>query len=685
METKTTDDFRSKQTAADIARLSTEEKTALLEKTLAEIDQKNWELQIEAALERVRAKAMAMQNSTDVGEAIGIVFSELEKLGIAPLRCGIFIIHEETETMEIWTAISTNEGKVGKVSGWLSVNIHPLLKMAFDAWKQKNPYTTYELAGDDLVNYIKAIAANTEHYKMPTQNIRMDKQTVCAFSFTEGALFTFTAGPPSPDTVSVLQKFASVFGLTYRRYLDLKNAEEQARLAIKQASIDRVRAEIASMRSTEDLQRITPLLWHELNALHVPFVRCGVFIMNERTDTTQAFLASPEGKQLGILNINNAETPLTQKAVDYWQKGLVYTEHWDKEQFINWMQSLLEQKQIRSAKAYQGEAAPPESLHLHFIPFKQGMLYVGNTAPLSDEEIELTKSLSNAFAIAYARYEDFKQLEDAKNKIEATLNELRITQRQLIHSEKMASLGELTAGIAHEIQNPLNFVNNFSEVSKDLIVDVKQAMENDRQDEVHMLLTDISENLEKIAHHGKRADGIVKSMLQHSRKSTGKKTLTDINPLVEEYLRLSYHGLRAKNPGFDATYTTSLDERIEKIPIIPNDIGRVLLNLFNNAFYAVNEKKNFAKEEYKPTVTVTTKKKESFVEISVKDNGNGISKKIINKIYQPFFTTKPTGEGTGLGLSLSYDIVTKGHGGELKVYTKEGEGAEFIVLLPLQQ
>jgi signal transduction histidine kinase/ligand-binding sensor domain-containing protein len=300
-----------------------------------------------------------------------------------------------------------------------------------------------------------------------------------------------------------------------------------------------------------------------------------------------------------------------------------------------------------------------------------------------------------------------RELEQAKE-IEKAYHQLKITQTQLVQSEKMASLGELTAGIAHEIQNPLNFVNNFSEVSAELVDEMKQeltvgswqsAINGQRsavggQQSAIEILDDIKQNLEKILHHGKRADAIVKGMLQHSRTSTGQKEPTDINALADEYLRLAYHGLRAKDKSFNATMKTDFDVTIGNINIIPQDIGRVILNLITNAFYAADEKKKqlatdlsaFSNltglNDYEPSVTVCTKKKGNSVIISVTDNGNGIPQKILDKIFQPFFTTKPTGQGTGLGLSLSYDIV-KAHGGELKVETKEGEGTEFIIILPV--
>ncbi|MDZ4809108.1 MAG: ATP-binding protein, partial [Bacteroidota bacterium] len=300
--------------------------------------------------------------------------------------------------------------------------------------------------------------------------------------------------------------------------------------------------------------------------------------------------------------------------------------------------------------------------------------------------IGLIVVLGGILLTAIILYRNNRQKQKTNAVLETTLTNLKSTQSQLIQSEKMASLGELTAGIAHEIQNPLNFVNNFSEVNAELIDELKTELATGNTQQAIDLANDIKENEQKINHHGKRADAIVKGMLQHSRSSSGVKEPTDINALCDEYLRLSYHGLRAKDKSFNATMKTDFDASLEKISIIPQDIGRVILNLLTNAFYVVNEKTQSAVTtqtavKYEPTVSISTQKIGNKVEISVSDNGNGIPQKILDKIFQPFFTTKPTGQGTGLGLSLSYDIITKGHGGELKVETKEGEGTMFIIVL----
>ena len=287
-------------------------------------------------------------------------------------------------------------------------------------------------------------------------------------------------------------------------------------------------------------------------------------------------------------------------------------------------------------------------------------------------------------SLLYRNYRNGKKanniLQQQKRKIEQALIDLKSAQAKLIQSEKMASLGELTAGIAHEIQNPLNFVNNFSEVSNELIDEMNTELNKGDIEEAKVIASDIKQNLEKINHHGKRADAIVKGMLQHSRSSTGQKESTDINALCDEYLRLAYHGLRAKDKTFNAKFETDFDTSLPKINVVPQEIGRVILNFINNAFYAVNERKKLNEPGYEPEVIVSTRKEKDKVEVKVKDNGTGIPEKIKDKIFQPFFTTKPTGSGTGLGLSLAYDIV-KAHGGEIKADTKEGKGSEFIIQL----
>jgi signal transduction histidine kinase len=281
--------------------------------------------------------------------------------------------------------------------------------------------------------------------------------------------------------------------------------------------------------------------------------------------------------------------------------------------------------------------------------------------------------------LAQQKAETEKQREIA----EQALQDLKTTQAQLIEREKMASLGELTAGIAHEIQNPLNFINNFSEVNAELAEEIEENFSHGNVETVRMLIGALKENSLKIAQHGKRAEMIVKSMLEHSRNTKEDKQATDINALVDEYLHLTYLGMRAREKSFHATLQTHYEPSTGMVKVLPQDLGRVLINLFNNAFYAVSEKKKQTGSAFEPVVTVTTKRTGNRVEILIGDNGTGIPEKVAAKIFQPFFTTKPAGQGTGLGLSLSYDIITKGHGGDIKMQTKAGEFTSFVISLPV--
>ena len=408
---------------------------------------------------------------------------------------------------------------------------------------------------------------------------------------------------------------------------------------------------------------------------------------------------------------------LLEKAYDYYSKSLQLSEKTgDLSLMVDATKSLSETEALRgNYKAaldfYTRSTLYKDSIFNDESKAKIATLEKERLAEVKDKEIQLLNKENALQAveakriysilgvivlaviiIALIQYRNSKHrqkvntiLVEQKAKVESTLSELRSTQTQLIQSEKMANLGDLTAGIAHEIQNPLNFVNNFSEVNNELIDELKaerSKVKSERNEQLEDdILNDIKQNLEKINQHGKRADAIVKNMLQHSRSRSGTKESANPNALCDEYLRLSYHGLRAKDSSFNAIMKTDFDNSVQNINIIPGDIGRVLLNLYNNAFYSVGEKNKMQIENYEPTVSVQTKKINDKIEISVTDNGNGIPQKIVDKIFQPFFTTKPTGSGTGLGLSLSYDII-KAHGGEIKVQTREGEGSEFIIVLP---
>jgi signal transduction histidine kinase len=640
------------------------------------------EAQIEVALERVRSRAIAMRHSHELSEAAELLYKEFLKMGVESFSCGYLINDDEKGEWKIWL---TNPGEAFFKEFW-TVPYHAdhNLKARYESWKSKEEFHCAVLEGEENRAHHVVISKYAPWKKAMLETLP-PRLVFNSAHFSLGHLLVISPERLAPELEQAMVRFAKVFDLTWRRFLDLQKAEARAREERIEAGLDRVRAEIASMRSTEDLERITPLVWRELTTLEVPFFRCGVFIMDEEKEIVHTYLSTPEGKSLGLLQLPFDETDIARKTVSHWRSQEAYRDNWDRQQFTEWVQSLMDQGYIRESQSYQGADQPPEKLALNFVPFKQGMLYVGNSEQLSTEQLTLVKRLADSFAVAYARYEDFNRLEEAKGVVEKTLYELKATQSQLIQSEKMASLGELTAGIAHEIQNPLNFVNNFSEVNSELIDEIKLAVQTGNASEVLNLADNIKQNLEKVSHHGKRADAIVKGMLAHSRSGSGEKVSTDINALADEYLRLSYHGLRAKDNKFNADFKTNFDPDLPNVNVIPQDIGRVLLNLINNAFQACTGRSPGAVNGYgdKPTVTVTTRKTENGVQVSVADNGPGIPDSIKEKIFQPFFTTKPTGQGTGLGLSLAYDLITKGHGGSLKAVSEEGRGAEFIIQLPV--
>ncbi|MBK7678683.1 MAG: nuclear transport factor 2 family protein [Chitinophagaceae bacterium] len=650
------------------------------------------EAQIEASLERVRSKTMAMHNSQDVGATVVSMFDELVKLGIdKSIRCGIGIL-DEIKQMEVWVASTNKKGETSLDIGLLDMTTHPLLISVKEAWKNKKAGFTYELAGEDLKNYFKAINDAPDYPVQVDIEALPDTIMHTDFFFTEGVLFAFSPTSIPEESAQVLKRFAGVFGQTYRRYLDLQKAEAQAIEAQIEAALERVRSRTLAMQKSDELAETAAVLFQQLIALGIHPNRLYIAIIMNETGDAEFWLTDEDGSKVSTAfagNMNDNDSLL--QMFSGWkaqQKSLVIDMH--GEELQNYFKHL-------GSLGVPFKGGLSQQRRVQYIAyFSKGFIGMASPDEQPAETLQLLERFAAVFNLTFTRFNDLKiaeahaeqaeldliAIKEAKQKAEEALTELQSTQKQLIQSEKMASLGELTAGIAHEIQNPLNFVNNFSEVSKELLDEMKEAIEKGDTEEAKEIMQDVIQNLEKINHHGKRADGIVKGMLQHSRSSSNQKEATNINALADEYLRLAYHGLRAKDKSFNATMKTEYDETIGNVNIIPQDIGRVILNLINNAFYAVSAKASASADgKYEPTVSVTTKKVADKIIISVNDNGNGIPQKILNKIFQPFFTTKPTGQGTGLGLSLSYDIV-KAHGGELKVETKEGEGSTFIIVLP---
>ena len=651
------------------------------------------EAQIEAALERVRSRSMGMQKSSDIRSVVDTMYGELKGLGLIFHAVVIQLLLDDTKDMHMW--INIGDGSpYDDIIHWPYVDI-PMFNAFYEA-RTGNKTFAYRTSGEVetrefFEEYVK-LEAVPEERKEALKNVRLIDNIGTYQKHTGVFLMRYVEGEFSGKDQEIVRRFSKVFEQTYTRFLDLQKAEEQAAEAIKQASLDRVRGEISSMRSADDLQNITPLIWNELKMLDVSFIRCGVFIFHEDEKEVEVYLSKPDGTSLAVMHLPFDSNKLVADAVEAWQNNEVFTQRWSQQEFLDFGKGLMEQDQIADLESYQGAEKAPESLHLHFIPFNQGMLYVGSTGPLEDEEISLSESLAKTFSIAYARYEDFVKLEKAKAGIEEALSELKATQSQLVQQEKLASLGQLTAGIAHEIKNPLNFVNNFSELSVELIEEVRDeiksvgAIHELPLQIVNDILNDIEANLRKIHEHGTRADGIVKSMLQHSRGGSGKMEPEDLNALIKEYANLAFHGMRAGKQPINVDIELELDEEIGEVKLIAEDFSRVIVNLCNNAFDAMREQMS-AKDlqgldEYQPKLTIRTFLQSGTVNIEIEDNGPGIPDEIKDKILQPFFTTKKGTAGTGLGLSITSDII-KAHGGVMSLSSQSAQpGTTFIIELP---
>jgi len=699
------------------------------------------EAQIENALEKVRSRSLAMQHPNELVEVVQLLREEMGALGVEELETSSIYIHDDTSGLtQCWFTIKDADDPGKSVTDQMTIDLQ-------DTWvgRQMNQFygsgqdsTSILMKGDHRVEWIRYCEEMSDLFGTSEfYGDTIPERSYHLYKFSNGFLGAASPGNISDESWDLMRRATGAFSFAYTRFSDLQKAEESARRSRQQASLDRVRADISSMRSAEDLNKITPLVWDELTNLGIPFIRCGVFIIHEEEEQVEVYLSKPNGASLAVMHLPFGSSDLVSRTVDAWQQGSVYTQHWSLEEFLEWGQSMMKQGQVSDLESYQGSEEAPESLHLHFIPFSQGMLYVGSTGLLDDEEISLTESLAKAFSIAYARYEDFIKLEKAKVGIEEALTELKATQSQLIQQEKLASLGQLTAGIAHEIKNPLNFVNNFSDLSLELVEEVRDEIRDMRRDTesersnvkrekessplegsakaecrrgvsdeatddtidsdlILDILDDIEANLKTIYKHGSRADSIVKSMLEHSRGGSGKMEPTNLNDLVKEFTNLSFHGMKAGKDPINLDMEFDLDDSIGEVMLIGEDFSRVILNLCNNGFDAMREKltgdgrptteekllnSELKIKNYSPKLTIRTMQSNTNVTIEIEDNGPGIPEEMKDKILQPFFTTKKGTQGTGLGLSITNDIV-KAHGGNLEVASQAGKRTTFTIELP---
>ncbi len=651
------------------------------------------EAQIENALEKVRSRSLAMHKPEELQEVITVVAEKLQELGVIFDVGGVILCTYFPDNKDVMHWIASPD--FSSLQSYLVPYFdNPIFNEAWDSKNRGDAYFSKEFPVEAKNSFFEYAFEHSDYRHFPDDYkqhvLEAEKHTLTAAWSKNSAIIipSLTGVVPSESDADIMKRFAKVFEQAYIRFMDLQKAEAQAREAQIETALEKVRSRTMAMQHSDELPEAANNLFLQVQALGISAWSAGYCIWEEDQKSAYCNMSSEGEIQKGFSLPSIGEG---YNFYDPYKKGETFhvSELGGKElvKHYDFMKTLPTVGEIFNELINSGISLPTFQI-FHIVYFKFGYVMFITYEAVPDAH-HIFKRFGQVFEQTYTRFLDLKlkedqavKLEEEKRRLEKTLKDLQETQKQLIQSEKMASLGELTAGIAHEIQNPLNFVNNFSEVSSELIEEMNEEIEKGDLEEAKVIANDVKQNLEKILHHGKRADEIVKGMLQHSRTSSGVKEPTDINALADEYLRLAYHGLRAKDNSFNATMKTEFDETIDNIKIIPQDIGRVILNLITNAFYVVDEKKKQLQNGYEPTISVSTKKINGKVEIKVTDNGNGIPKKVLAKIFQPFFTTKPTGQGTGLGLSLSYDIV-KAHGGEISVKSKIGEGTAFTILLPV--
>ncbi len=666
------------------------------------------EAKIEAALESVRASSMAMHHSEELEKVVKTLSNKLIDLGLSLDGALILFFEKEKRNIHLWIASNQLPAPI-KIDIPYAEDIQNnlIIKNLWEAIETGRDFINESYSGNVKDDYFRFVAKYNES-KLPEAVRKFHLEAECwTFSCAAGknsvvGIDSWSGKIITEQDFQVLKRFAKVFEQAYTRFLDLQKAEAQAREATIEAALEKIRSRSLAMHRSNELKDVIAIIFEKLNELNILLGTVAIWLFNKATKDS-IFWVGNNLQQPSLINLPYDEELMKEDTnyKDSWYAFLsgesYINKEYSEEEKNRYFRYVFAHNDLTAippeardfltkAKKYIACLLVEQNSSLYFDCW-QGAIY-------SKESIQVFRRVAKVFEQAYIRFldlqkaealairaeQDLIEIKSARKKAEDTLTELRVTQAQLIQKEKMASLGELTAGIAHEIQNPLNFVNNFSEVNNELIDEMNN--ESDLS-ELKAIAAEIKQNNDKINFHGKRADAIVKGMLQHSRASTGEKQPTDINALADEYLLLSYQAMRSKDKAFQATVEKHFDESIGKINVVPQDIGRVLLNLYQNAFYAVNQRKQQAGETFEPLVFVSTKVRNGKAEIIVRDNGNGISQKHLDKIFQPFFTTKPTGQGTGLGLSLSYDII-KAHGGEIKVETKEGEYSKFIIELPFK-
>jgi len=622
------------------------------------------EARIEAALERVRARSMAMQKSDELAEVSLLLDQEVRGLGTETWGCAFNIYgpHDSTEWFGSEAGID-NPYKTPREKFFLRF---------YEKGQAGETFYVEEFGGDKCrqhYDYMKTLPGLGDMLKgAEVSGHPLPSYQVDHVAFFKYGYLLFITLEPALEAHDIFKRFAAVFEQTYTRFLDLQQAEAQAREAQIEAALERVRAQAMSMQTSEDIGQTALFLFNEILELCSSVLRVGLWIMSG-PDEMEGWLAGSDDKgNVGLVKstvIKRGDRPEVDLMMDSWVSGKSCS-FLETDSFLQWAREIVykneDQNIVRVEKTTEQ--------HLTTFIHKNGFLNVASGAGLTPEvgEGAIIQRFAGVFDLAYQRYHDLAQAESdyeallaEKALTEETLTVLQATQAQLVEQEKLASLGALTAGIAHEIKNPLNFVNNFAEVSSELTQEIIEALEAGDTDEAKSIASELTSNSEQITKHGKRADSIVRSMMQHAHGGKSELESIELNTYLEEYVNLAWHGMRARDDGFSAEIKRDFDPAVGKIRAMPQELGRVILNLLNNAFDAIREIDH-------ATVTVATRQLErNHIELTVSDNGPGIPEDIREKIFEPFFTTKATGEGTGLGLSLSYDIITKAHGGTMTV------------------
>ncbi|MGM0619669.1 MAG: hybrid sensor histidine kinase/response regulator transcription factor [Bacteroidota bacterium] len=629
-----------------------------------ELAAKNHELEIEKAFEKVREVAMSMRRSADLQKIVNIVARELNNMNLD--ITGVFMLinnNQIDKQFTFWGSTGVAETYMKKAA--IPFLDRPIYRVLAEATTKGERFFVEEYSRDEKIEFFEHLfkhppynSSTPEWKKQVLSREGGYTRSVSVSQYTSIFVVNHFGRRLSDEENKILKRFGQVFEQSYTRFLDIQKAEALAREAIKQASLDRVRGEIASMRTSEDLNRITPIIWRELETLEVPFIRCGVFIVDEEKEKIQAYLTTPDGKSLGVLNLSLNANELTSKAVKHWKKNQIYKEHWNKEEFIDWTKSMIETGQVQNAETYQGSSNPPESLYMHIVPFALGMLYVGNVSPLTKEKLEVVKTLAEAFSIAYARYEDFKNVEEAKNKIEITLNELKIAQTQLQELDKLKSL--FFANISHEFRTPLTLI----------LGQIESIMSGNI--EVHE-----KGKLQIANRNARRLLTLINQLLDLSKLESGSMELKAKQHNIVPFLKNLFYSFESLAES--QRITLKFASEFKNIPVVfdPDKMEKIFYNLISNAF-------NFTASNGEIDVSLNVI--DSFVNIRIKDSGIGIPSDRLPHIFDRFYQVDSSAtrkhEGTGIGLALAKELIEL-HKGQISGNSKEGEGSEFIIQLPL--